>query len=59
MMRNLNKVSDAEGNKVDLPAKLFGELATKYEGRNGGYTRIIRLGKRFGDGAEKVILELV
>ena len=59
MMRNLNKVSDAEGNKVDLPAKLFGELATKYEGRTGGYTRIIRLGKRFGDGAEKVILELV
>ena len=59
MMRNLNKVSDAEGNKVDLPAKLFGEIATKYEGRTGGYTRIIRLGKRFGDGAEKVILELV
>ena len=59
MMRNLNKVSDSEGNKVDLPAKLFGELATKYEGRTGGYTRIIRLGKRFGDGAEKVILELV
>ena len=59
MMRNLNKVSDSEGNKVDLPAKLFGELATKYEGRTGGYTRIIKLGKRFGDGAEKVILELV
>jgi len=59
IMRNLNKVSDSEGNKVDLPAKLFGEIATKYEGRTGGYTRIIRLGKRFGDGAEKVILELV
>ena len=59
IMRNINKVSDSEGNKVDLPAKLFGEIATKYEGRTGGYTRIIRLGKRFGDGAEKVILELV
>ncbi len=59
LMRNLNKVSDAEGNKIDLPGKLFGEIATKYEGRTGGYTRIVKLGKRFGDGAEKAILELV
>jgi len=59
MMRKLNKVSDSEGNKVDLPGKLFGELAEKYAGRVGGYTRIIKEGPRRGDAAEVVILELV
>ena len=59
IMRTINKVSDSKGNNIDLPAKLFGELATKYEGRVGGYTRIIRLGQRKGDGAEKAILELI
>ena len=59
IMRKLNKVSDSEGNKVDLPSKLFNEIAPKYEGRVGGYTKIVRIGKRFGDGAEKVILQLV
>ena len=54
IMRNINKV---EG--VDLPAKLFGEIATKYSDRNGGYTRIIKKGPRRGDAAEVVILELV
>ena len=59
IMRKLNKVSDSEGNKVDLPSKLFNEIAPKYEGRVGGYTKIVRIGRRFGDGAEKVILQLV
>ena len=59
IMRKLNKVSDAEVNKVDLPSKLFNEIAPKYEGRVGGYTKIVRIGKRFGDGAEKVILQLI
>ena len=59
IMRKLNKVSDSEGNKVDLPSKLFNEIAPKYEGRVGGYTKIVRIGKRFGDGAEKVILQLI
>ena len=59
MMRKLNKVKDEKGNNIDLPAKLFNELAPKYEGRIGGYTRIIKLGQRRGDGAEAVILELV
>ena len=59
MMRMLNKVKDENGNNVDLPAKLFGEIATKYEGRVGGYTRIIKAGPRRGDAAEVVILQLV
>ena len=45
--------------KVDLVAKLFDELAPKYANRNGGYTRIVKLGQRRGDGAMEVVLELV
>ena len=59
MMRKLNKVKNNEGKNIDLPSKLFNEIAPKYEGRVGGYTRIINLGKRRGDAAEVVVLELV
>ncbi len=45
--------------EVDLPAKLFDEIAPKYVGRNGGYTRIIKIGQRKGDAAMEVVLELV
>ena len=40
-------------------AKVFAELATRYKERKGGYTRIVKLGMRLGDGAPKVQLELV
>lgn len=40
-------------------AKLFDEIAPKYEERQGGYTRILKLGPRRGDNAEMVFLELV
>lgn len=43
----------------DVVAKLFDEIAPKYEDRNGGYTRILKLGSRRGDTAEEVFLELV
>ena len=45
--------------EVDLVAKLFDELAPKYASRNGGYTRIIKIGPRKGDAAMEVVLELV
>ncbi len=45
--------------QVDLVAKLFDEIAPKYVSRNGGYTRIIKIGQRKGDGALEVVLELV
>ena len=45
--------------EVDLVAKLFDEIAPKYEGRNGGYTRIVKIGLRKGDAAMEVLLELV
>jgi large subunit ribosomal protein L17 len=44
---------------VDLPKKLFDEVGPKYVSRNGGYTRIVKIGQRKGDGAMTVLLELV
>ena len=54
IMTKLNKV---EGE--DVMAKLFNEIAPKYEGRVGGYTRIVKAGPRRGDAAEVAILQLV
>ena len=45
--------------EVDLVAKLFDEYGVKYANRNGGYTRIVKIGQRKGDGAMEVVLELV
>lgn len=40
-------------------SKLFGEIAERFKDRSGGYTRIYRLGRRVGDGAETAIIELI
>ncbi|MGN0300563.1 MAG: 50S ribosomal protein L17 [Lachnospiraceae bacterium] len=56
--------TEAAGKKkntksVDMVAKIFDEIAPKYATRNGGYTRIVKIGQRKGDGALTVLLELV
>ncbi|WP_124066968.1 L17 family ribosomal protein [Clostridium sp. E02] len=56
--------TEAAGRKkntksVDLPKKLFDDVAPKYVSRNGGYTRIVKIGLRKGDAAMEVVLELV
>ena len=45
--------------EVDLVAKLFDEYGPKYASRQGGYTRIVKIGPRKGDAAMEVVLELV
>ncbi len=59
IMKTINKVKDAKGNNIDLTAKLFNDIAPRYEGRVGGYTTILKTGPRRGDNAEVVILKLV
>ncbi len=45
--------------REDVAKKLFEETASKYADRNGGYTRIVRIGPRRGDAAEMAVIELV
>lgn len=59
MMYWLQKSHDAEGNVINPVNKMFDEIAPKYAGREGGYTRIVRIGTRRGDGSEMAILEFV
>ncbi len=54
IMKKVNKVDG-----VDLMDKLFNELAPKYEGRQGGYTRILKMQPRRGDNADVALLQLI
>jgi len=53
------KRNRAESKEVNLANLMFENLAPKYTGRNGGYTRIVKMGPRRGDAAEMVLLELI
>ena len=57
-LRNVEILNDDESIQTALQ-KLFGEIAERYTERQGGYTRILKVGPRRGDGAESVIIELV
>ena len=64
MLKVLYTAKESDGtNKrtktIDVRNKLFDEIAPKYADRNGGYTRIVKIGQRKGDGALEVLLELV
>ena len=71
LARNSSKGTDIEkvnarrlaaarlGNAPDAVKKLFDEIAPRFENRNGGYLRILRLGPRLGDAADMVLVELV
>ncbi|MBP7059842.1 MAG: 50S ribosomal protein L17 [Lachnospiraceae bacterium] len=52
-------VTKSKRNSVNLPNKMFDEIAPKYADRNGGYTRIVKIGQRKGDAAMEVLLELI
>jgi large subunit ribosomal protein L17 len=55
----LYNVKDENGLSKMVVNKLFDEIAPKYKERKGGYTRILKMGQRRGDGAEVAILELI
>lgn len=52
-------INTTVASKDELVRKLFDEIAKKYKTRNGGYTRVLKLGKRQGDNTEEAVIELV
>ena len=56
---NARRLAASRLNDAAMVKKLFDEIAPRFENRNGGYTRIFKLGPRLGDSAEMVLLELV
>jgi large subunit ribosomal protein L17 len=58
-MVNARRRASARLNDPEIVKKLFDDIALRYENRPGGYTRMLKLGPRYGDSAEMVILELV
>jgi len=58
-MVHARRVAASRLGNPEAVKRLFDEIAPRFEKRNGGYTRILRLGHRLGDAAELVLLEFV
>jgi large subunit ribosomal protein L17 len=58
-MVHARRLAAARMDNPELVQKLFDDIAPRYEDRAGGYTRMMKLGPRYGDSAEIVILELI
>ena len=60
-MNSVSKVKDADGKNIDISSKIIWRIADRFStaGKVGGYTRILKVGPRKGDGAEMAILELL
>lgn len=56
---NARRLAAARLGNPETVRKLFDDIAPRYTNRNGGYTRVLKLGPRLGDAAEMVLLELV
>ena len=56
---NARRLAAAQLNNPTMVKKLFDEIGPRFENRNGGYTRLIKLGPRLGDSADMVLLELI
>lgn len=56
---HIKRLATARLGDKEIVKKLFDDIAPRFENRQGGYTRMIKLGPRYGDSAEMVILELV
>lgn len=56
---HIKRLAIARLGDKDTVTKLFDDIAPRFENRQGGYTRMVKLGPRYGDSAEMVILELV
>ncbi len=56
---NARRLAAARLNNPDMVKKLFDDIAPRFSSRNGGYTRMLKLGPRLGDAADMVLLELV
>ena len=56
---NARRLAASRMGDAAMVKKLFDEIAPRFENRNGGYTRIMKLGPRLGDSSEMVLIELV
>lgn len=56
---HIRRLATARLGDKEIVSKLFEDIAPRFENRQGGYTRMVKLGPRYGDSAEMVILELV